>query len=317
MKIFYLIFFSFLYFATPLVSQQLPIFTQYQENRSYLNPAALNSSFFISDHNMSFGMTHRSQWIGFEAGPQTQFIRGDYFNNSVGVNLLAGGYLMNDKTDPISTTSIVGKIGAIISDDPSYSGLSFALSGGMVQYRFDATNLAIRDLNDVDAQNFTTWYPDLGLGAFYYQYINRKDVVFAGLSIPQVFGLNLSFEGVEKEFNLKRIQHAYVMLGYIKQLEASNYFEASSWIRYAPNAPINADINIRYQFSNSFWAGIGGSTAGAVHLEAGLVLDYWNIGWDNKGIRLGYSFNHFFTSYGPSSSFGAAHELNLTYSLAN
>lgn len=296
-------------------AQQLPIFTQYQESMGFLNPAALPAHYFTHNHNLSIGATHRSQWVGFDGGPETQLIKGEYlFDNNNAFSFLTGGYLLHDKTDPLSTTGIYGKIGAVLTDDPSTGGFSIGLSGGMVQYRADILSLAIRDKNDITAQNYAVWYPDLGLGVFYFKKINRADFFYAGLSVPQVFGLDVMFENDQRDYAIERVQHVYALLGYLKRFDEDSYLEGSSWAKYAPNAPVNIDFNLRYQFNPSFWIGTGGSTAGRIHLETGVILD-WNVGWENAAVRLGYAYNRYFTSYGPDNQFGAAHEINLTYSL--
>lgn len=316
MKKHLLVLICFSFFGNISFAQQLPIFTQYRESVSYINPAALNTSYFTHQHNLSFGVSHRSQWTGFEGGPQTQLIKGEYlFDNNNAFSLLSGGYLIHDNTDPISMTGVYGKIAGVLTGDPESGGFAVGLSGGIVQYRVDLTELAIRDKNDVEAQNSATWYPDFGLGIYYYKKRNRNDFFYAGLSVPQLFGLDIGFENEKREVSTQRIQHVYTMLGYFKGLTESTFIEASTWAKYAPQAPVNIDFNLRYQFHPSFWLGSGGSTSGSVHLETGLVLDS-NMGWDNTAVRLGYAYNRYFTSYGPDNLFGATHEINLTYSLA-
>ena len=296
-------------------AQQLPIFTQYRESVSYLNPAALNTSYFTHQHNLSFGISHRSQWVGFEGGPQTQLVKGEYlYDNNNAFSLLSGGYLLHDKTDPLSMTGVYGKIASVFTGNPESGGFSVGLSGGMVQYRVDLTDVAIRDKNDLEAQNSATWYTDFGLGFYFYKKRNTNDYFYAGLSVPQLFGLNVELENEERTFSTRRVQHVYGLVGYYRALQESTFVEVSSWAKYAPQVPVNIDFNVRYQFHPSFWVGTGGSTSGAVHLETGMVLD-WNAGLENSAIRIGYAYNRYFTSYGPSNLFGATHEINLSYSI--
>lgn len=300
-----------------LTAQQLPIFTQYQDNIGYINPAALNSSYFTHEHNISIGVSHRSQWVGFEGGPQTQLLRGEYlYDQGNSFSLLMGGYIIKDKTDPMSMTGVYGRLAAVLTDDPYFGGLAIGFTVGMVQYKMDVRELAIRDEGDIAAQNYNIWYPDIGVGIYYYKRNTQEDVFYAGLSIPQVFGPDLMYESEERDFAIQRVQHFYALLGYHKRINQSSFIEASTWAKYVPNVPVNIDLNIRYQFTNALWIGTGGSTAGSIHLEAGVVLD-WNVGLDNSAVRLGYGYNRYFTSYGPTNHFGAAHEINLSYSLAN
>ena len=302
-------------YSLDAISQQLPLFTQYRENVGFINPAALNSDFFTNGHNLSFGVTHRSQWVGFEGGPKTQMLRGEYLkDDGNAVSLLLGGYFSHDNTDPLSTTGFSGRLGGVLSDNPEYGGFSVGLSFGTTQYRMNTSELAIRDNMDVDADNYTKWLPDVGIGVYYYQKMGRGNYFYSGLSVPQVLGSSLMFEGVEKDFSLNRVQHVYGLLGFYKMLKEDTFLEASAWAKYIPNAPFNLDFNLRYQINPTFYIGTGGSTAGNVHLEAGLILD-WKIGLENSCIRIGYGYDHAFTSYGTRNHFGDTHEINLTYAL--
>jgi len=297
--------------------QQLPIFTQYRENQGYINPASINSDYFAYEHNTSFGISHRSQWVGFEGSPKTQTIRGEYLSETGNsFELLTGGYIMNDETDPMGMTGVYGRIGAVMTDgDAKFGGFSVGMTIGLVQYRVSIDQLNIKDVQDIAAVNQNKIFPDVGLGIYYYKRIGKGDVFYTGASIPQVFGLNLTFQEEDNvdDFSIERIQHFYGLLGYYKYLNEDSFVEGSIWPKYAPNAPFHIDANLRYQMSNSFWVGVGGSSIGSLHLEAGVILGY-NIGLDNSSFRIGYGFDHTFASYSTPNHFGQSHEINLTYS---
>ncbi|MBT8221347.1 MAG: type IX secretion system membrane protein PorP/SprF [Bacteroidia bacterium] len=155
-------------FSLSCFGQQLPLFTQYHDLQSVINPAAITSDYFALDHNVSIGASYRTQWVGINNNPQTQVLRGDYFNaDGAGFSLLAGGSVMNDQTGPTGFTGIYGKIGGVISGDPAYEGLSLALNLGMVQYRVDITEIKFRDENDILAmENQAEVFMDAGLVCF-------------------------------------------------------------------------------------------------------------------------------------------------------
>ena len=58
-------------------SQQLPLFTQYRDLQTVINPAAIPADFFIYDNNFSIGASFRTQWVGLQNNPQTVTLRGD------------------------------------------------------------------------------------------------------------------------------------------------------------------------------------------------------------------------------------------------
>ncbi|MEM6967665.1 MAG: type IX secretion system membrane protein PorP/SprF, partial [Bacteroidota bacterium] len=137
---------AFLLCCQFLSAQQLPLFTQYRQNIGILNPAAINSDFHLNEHRISFGASYRNQWIGFDATPVTQTIRGEYvYDGGTGVGLQFGGYLINDQTGPTGFTGVYGRLGGILTEDATYSGLSFGLNIGAVQYRVNASELVTRD----------------------------------------------------------------------------------------------------------------------------------------------------------------------------
>jgi type IX secretion system PorP/SprF family membrane protein len=299
-------------------SQQLTLFSQYRENQTIINPAAIGSSYFAYEENLSFGASYRRQWQGFENAPTTATLRGEYlFADGNTINLLAGGYLINDQTGPTGFTGLYGRVGGLLSDDPYYSGISVGLSFGAVQYRIDASDIRLRQQNDVLAtDNQTKIFPDVGVGVFAYTRLNGGsffdgDYLYGGVSIPQVIGLDLTFQGNNGEFYTKRVQHFYGMLGFYKFFSDDSFIEPSVWVKYAPNTPVNADFNLRYQMAQNFWIGLGGATAKTMHIETGVLLGE-NIGLSNT-LRIGYGYDYSFSAFGPST--GGSHEINITYSL--
>lgn len=299
------------------ISQQLPLFTQYRSNQSLINPASINSDFFTFEQNISFGGSYRSQWTGLDAAPETQTLWGEYYQaNRSGVSLLSGGYLINDRTGPTGFTGLYGRIGGVLSENSKYNGVAFALNLGLVQFRVDGTALRLREDNDVVANEAATQlFPDVGLGIFAYTALDGgffdDDYVFGGISVPQVFGLDLEFENPNGTFRTRRVQHVYANAGIYHFLNDESFLEATTWIKYAPNAPINADVNLRYQMQQNFWAGFGVSTAANMHVEAGFILGD-NVGLGNT-LKIGYGFDYSISNFGPYV--GSTHELNISFAM--
>ncbi len=311
-----LLFFSLFLVSEWVSAQQIPLFTQYREQAGIINPAAVNADYFLYEHNVGFGGSYRKQWAGIAAAPTTQTLHGQYMYAEQGAfSWIAGGYLVNDQTGPTGFTGAYGRVAGIITDDPYYGGLSFGLSFGAVQYRVDVNEIRLRELNDIlTADNQAKIFPDFGLGAYFYRQLDGGGFldgnhVYAGVSIPQVFGLNLQFKDDTGEFSIERVQHFYAQAGMYAYFDNESFLEPSIWVKYAPNAPVNVDFNIRYQLQSNFWLGTGLSTAGNVHLEMGyLVRDFIS---DDSNFKIGYGFDYSFSSFGPEA--GSTHEINLAY----
>lgn len=295
-------------------AQQLSLFTQYRENATIINPAAMESDFLAYGQRLTLGANYRSQWSDIEGNPTTQSIRFSFMGDNRGASLFGGGYLMNDQTGPTGFTGLYGRFGAVISGDPEYSGLAIALSGGIVQYRVDADEIALRDPNDVLAiSSQTELFPDVGAGIYFYQTLSGAldgDMFYAGVSVPQVAGLNLAFKTEDGEFDIQRVQHFYGTVGLYKFFREDSFLESSLWVKYVDGAPLNADLNLRYQTPTSIWIGTGMSTGGNFHFEAGFNLGD-NVGLYNN-FKIGYGYDYSFSSFGPSV--GNTHELQVSYS---
>ncbi len=298
-------------------AQHLPLFTQYRDQIGVINPGAFSHDYLLYDNPLSMGLSFRRQWVQLESAPITQPLRGEYFYESGGaVNPIFGGHIINDQTGPTGFSGIYGKAAALLSGDPFYGGLSVGFNFGLVQYRINASEIQLRDLGDpVGDTDQSLLYPDVGLGIYAYRYIDDGFLddshVYAGLSVPQVFGLDLEFMSENGTFSTRRIQHYYALLGLYKYFGDLAYLEPSLWLKYVPGAPVNLDFNLRYQMNGSFWLGAGGSTAGTIHLETGLLLgENYDL---NNNFRIGYGFDYSFNTFGPAV--GSTHEINLSYSI--
>ncbi len=304
------------FFILTLRAQQLPLFTQYQSSTGVLNPAALSQGYLYNEYNLDFGAAYRLQWAGIKNAPRTQSIHGSYFYEGNGINLLSGGYLLNDQTGPTGFTGAYGRFGVVLSEDPYWGGFSLALSFGLVQYRVNNSEIELLEKEDILANNDQSQlFPDAGFGLFYYKKMRSgwldDSYLYGGISVPQLIGLDLSFESENGGYQIKRIQHFYGLAGLIKDFGDGNVLEPSIWMKYVDGAPIHADINLRYQLQGSFWLGAGGSTAGTMHLETGFILGE-NTGFFGD-LRIGYSFDYSFQSFGPQV--GSTHEFSVRYFL--
>jgi len=307
-------------FATQyLFAQQLPLFTQYADFRGLLNPSSVTNDYLLKDYNVTYGLSNRYQWIGVSGNPRTYVAHADYtINTGNTFNFLGGAYLLSHNTGPIKTTGIYGRLASIMSEyDPRFGGFSFGMNLGMVRYSVSTIELAQLYPSDIlTSMSQNKIYPDVGLGISYYKNFTQgplKDDIFnLGFSVPQMLGLNLLFRDDTGEFNIGRVRHFYTFLSYLKSINEESFLEFSSWLKYVPAAPLNLDVNLRYQINPTFYIGSGLSTAGIGHFEFGLYLDDFIAKTDNR-FRIGLSYDPSFTSYG--ARFGGSYELSIGYAL--
>jgi type IX secretion system PorP/SprF family membrane protein len=301
--------------AFSLKAQQIPLFTQYREAQGVLNPASINYDFFTDRHKTSFGVSMRRQWTEITNAPTTQILRGEHFMaDRDGVCPLFGGYLMNDQTGPTGFTGVYGRFATVFTSDAEYSGLSIGLSAGAVQYRVKTSELRLHDPSDIRAlTDRMQIYPDIGAGIFYYQRMDGlfdDDYFYAGASVPQLMGLDIEFPTDDKKFSTRRVQHFFGNMGWYHYVGQSSFIEPSIWVKYAPQVPLNIDLNVRYQMASSMWVGVGTSLKGKIHAETGVILGK-SMGMGTN-FKIGYGFDYSFQSYGPYV--GTTHEFNLSFS---
>lgn len=299
--------------TTLTTAQQLNLFTQYRENATLINPAAMETDFLAYGYNMTVGVSYRKQWAGISGSPTTQSVRFSYLNeNRSGTSLNFGGYVLNDQTGPTGFTGAYARLGAVIGGNPEYGGLSLGITAGYVGYRVNSSEINLRDPNDfIGLIDQSQGHPDVGFGIYYYQLDRNDNMFYVGASVPQLLGFDLAFEDEEGQFSIQRVQHIYGMAGYTIFARNGGMLELSSWAKYVQGVPFNADFNIRYQMPTALYMGGGVSTAGNAHVEAGVTLGD-NVGLDNI-IRIGYGLDYSFSSFGPSV--GGTHELQASITL--
>ena len=283
-------------------AQQLPNFIQSRNLQSILNPASVTDNYLWRDQNVEVMAAYRYQWVGLDDAPKTAVASFNFHNPSKRISW--GGHLMNDQTGPTSFTSAYGRFAYHLEFDDELT-LSLGAAAGAAQYRVAGEKLVFNETGDITKQNSGRIYPDFSAGAFLY----KPRSFYVGISMPQTLGLNLEFRNTLRQYDIKRVQHYFGGGGaFIKVNGDRDYIEPSMWVRYAPNAPLNADLNLKYEYNDTWWVALGGSTSRALHFDTGLM-------WEDSRSNLfhfGYGMSYNFQQYGPT--FGFTHELNLVYS---
>lgn len=305
-----------------LKAQQLPMFTQYAEMHGALNPAIISQMALAGDYRGYVGASARMQWAGRPGAPRTQLVHGQWLTGNSNFSALLGGHFVNDQAGQLGFTGVYGRISSVYFANKRYreeAGFAAGLTFGAVQFRVKLDNVIARDAQDpiLLEGNINRIYPDVGFGIYAWQQLGRSGVtIYGGISVPQTLGINFEYQPAQgdQRYSLKRLRHYYAMGGMIKELGRSgSYIDISSWVKYVPNAPVNADLNIRlFQTVGDaetlqIWIGSGYNTANAMHFELGFVP-----GYDGK-LKIGYCYD--FNVSGSILKFGNSHEINLAMML--
>lgn len=296
-------------------TQQLPYFTQFRHFQSVINPASVNSDFFLYEYNVSLLSSYRMQWINQPETPRTLMVSGEVVSNfGNAFELVMGGALMQDRAGPQGYTGTYGRIGALFSEDPYFGAFSLGFHFGLVNYRVTASRLSWKDPDDpnIPLQDFSTTRPDLGFGLFFYKRLEEgfldEDNIYVGLSAPQLIGGGNTLLPVKGRLvSWRRLPHFYGTAGWYHFFNEDAFLETSLWAKYVEGAPLNIDFNARFQPGRTFWVGAGFNWNGVAHLETGVNIP--GLLFEDANLKIGYAFHYSISAF--DLPFGASHELNI------
>jgi len=281
---------AFLVSAQLLSAQQLDYTSLYRFNWQVLNPAAVNHV-YLSDHNKQyfFNASYRQQWSGFDGSPANYNVRFEYLPQDDNIKL--GAFAVGDQAGAIGTYTFGGNFSYLIYFNKgvhSRSYLSVGLNMAGVSYNIDMNEIRFQDNQPnlpADAV-LNQAYADMALGCFYrwskvsftmFDPITVREF-YAGISVPQTFTMDLS-QPEEGDFDLKRVQHFYLITGAKLNFTEDIFIEPSLWTRYVPessfqtlfnNTPLSADLNCRLVYADRYWLGAGAGTNRLLHFEGGV-----------------------------------------------
>ncbi len=257
-------------------SQQLAQYTQYMFNQYGLNPAVGGSK-----KCPEAKMGYRTQWLGFDAAPITEFfsINGVLPNKrrlSARDKHAIGLYIEGDQTGPTSRTGIYVSYSYHRPITRNLYG-SVGLFAGAMQYAFNANQTLVATPDPVVASSRAAWlYPDLNPGVFIY-----GDRLYAGLSVKNVVGNSLT-KIYGKQNHLTR--HYYLSAGY-KLSTSGDYSHIPSFnLKFSPYGTPSLDLNYMVDYRNRIALGFSYR-----HFDAACALVRIGI---SKFISLGYSFDY-------------------------
>lgn len=295
--------------VTLLPAQQLPNLALFRDNWNVLNPGSMSSDYIFGDRTMSLFTSYRDQWSGFEGAPWTGLLNWEYVIDNY--NVTTGGYFIHDQTGEIGYSGLYGRFAYRLDlDRRGDHWINVGINAGVVQYRAKIANIEFEE-EELFMGDDQVYYPDFGMGVMYY----NEDKYYLGFSIPQTFGLSPRFRSDDGELTLDRVQHFYVMGGtyfdvYLFNSDAS-FLEASGFVRYVPNTPLSVDAHLRCQFTDVFWAGLGGSTAKTMRADVGVVIGE-SVNFTAGQIKLAFSYG---IGLGPfASALGNSLEFHAAYS---
>lgn len=267
-------------FAVKGTAQQVPLYSQYMLNGFLLNPAVAGSEGYTA-----VNLTAREQWVGFANSPgtyalsfQTRLMKNSYIsrqssvrkrrtNGSRSGKVGLGGYIFNDRNGAVSRTGL--KLSYAYHINFRHSQLSFGLSLLAYQFRLDDELIRLENPGDDLWQGAAkaVFIPDADAGIYY----STRDY-WVGFSVDQLFEstLKLGNSGYD-QYKMER--NYYLMGGYDFEIRRDLILTPSTLIKFAENGKLQAEINGKLFWQQSFWGGLGYRSGQALIVMAGVSVD--------------------------------------------
>ncbi|MFN2430630.1 MAG: type IX secretion system membrane protein PorP/SprF [Cryomorphaceae bacterium] len=287
MKRFFLIaLLSFL--SSQLLAQQNAQYTNFLFNSFAINPANAGLKECL-DARAGF----RTQWVGFEGNPTTVSVNAHQRLNKISSSTQtihgAGIIVEADNAGPSSTTRVKGAYAIHLSLGRKVR-LSFGVSLGVLQHRFDVSQINVSQPGDplLQESNSELAFPDLGAGVWMY-----SKYWFVGLSGSQLTSPTLTDLGEVYSFQ----PHYNLMAGRIFESGEKMSYIPAAQLKFTSNSSAAFDVNFWADYDNKVAAGLGFRSDDMV---SGMLkfnfLDYFTIAYAYdftfSKVRFGSSNSH-------------------------
>ncbi len=261
-----------------LRAQQQPHYTQYIINNYIINPAITGI-----ENYTDVKISHRHQWVGLQDAPVTTYLtlhkplgkqddrttatsfetpgenpRGRNFwqdyeaakpHSGIGLKII------NDRTGPINRfagyVSYAYHIGI-----SAQTSIAAGFEAGIRNISLDRSKLDFGSANPVDpavynSKEINQLKPDFGAGVWVY-----SANYFIGLSAQQIIPQKIYFsDQTVKQETGKLVPHLFATAGYRFFIDDDITMLPSIMFKYVQPAPVQFDINTKFQYRDLFWLG--------------------------------------------------------------
>lgn len=255
-------------------AQQDPVYSQYMNNISSVNPA------YVGIRGVaSFTTLNRKQWVGFKDAPFTSSLTLGLPIDSLG-KMGLGFDFMFDNTRPQSYTSLFVDYSYRVKTS-SISQLSFGLKGGL--------NYLQPSLIDLDRFHYDDEYiltygdephlmPNFGVGVYWY-----TSNFYVGLSVPRLLRNRFHKDAVVLQAASREERHYFFHTAYSYQISPSTVFKPGFASIVTPGTPATASFDFSFMFYEQFWVG-------ATYRISDALGGYTQFQYQNIKIGLSYEY---------------------------
>lgn len=269
--------------------QQLPVFSQWQNNLYTLNPAVTGYDMY-----MDISLHGKKQWMGLENSPFNQMLTVHSSINELPIGV--GGGFFNDNIGTIKHSGFLASFGYHVKVGEE-AKLGFGLSGRMSFYGIDLDKVSVTDNNDplLTSNMRSGLVPDVSFGLL----LHRYDY-FIGLSAQNLLS---SKAGFDPNYQIADIMHLNFIAGW--RIEANKIlgFTPAVYVSRIESFPIFADFRFTTHYNNRFDFDLGFRSSGDLIFGVGIeVIDY---------LKLHYAYDLVTSNLRAGTS--GSHEILLSY----
>lgn len=276
-----------------LKAQQEPQFAQYTYNTMTVNPAYAGSKEYLS----AIGM-HRSQWVGVNGAPTTQFVS---LHGPTESTVGWGIGISNEALGPVNNLVFDANFSHTIPLHYKNKKLSFGLRAGARVFDVDFSK-GLSENEDIAFQTNiqNKFLGSIGAGIYY-----RSEKTYIGLSVPNFFSQEY-YDPLEQEIDVARL-HFFLIGGTVFELNKEVLLKPSVFAKWEPNDDWVADIALSALFKETLNVGLAYRLSDSIAALLGVqVTPRMHVGYsynlNNKELK-GYNFG--------------THEILLRYDFMN
>lgn len=253
-------------------AQHLPLFSQYFFNDFAINPAVAGSNDWYDVRS-----NHRYQWAGITDSPRTFTLsmNGPSKNKKMGY----GGYVYTDNVGPTRRTGFQVAYSYHLKINTEIK-LSFALSGGLLQYAVDGSKITTHDPGDAV---ISTGYQSSLVADFKFGFYLYSKKFWVGGSVPQLLSNKLFFFD-SQQFSASQLWFHYnLSAGYTFDINDDFQIQPSFLVKYVKHIPMQLDAMARAIYKEQVWLGVSYRTMDAISVMAGYTY--------RNNLSIGYAYD--------------------------
>lgn len=269
----------------PAYAQQDPIYSQYINNGTVINPA-----YPSVDESASLTLVGRNQWVGVDGAPKSASFT--FYTPFKTTNTSVGFTAMNEKITVVSRTGLNFHVSQRINLNENLR-LALGLKVGMSQFRENNSQLTTTD--PIFAENASYFKSEVGFGFMLF-----TDRFFVGLSSPTF----QSFDVGNKVNKIVYNTHYYLQAGYLFDAGENVKVKPNILLRRVKGAPMGIDFNTSVLIKDLVWVG-------ASYRSEKTITGMVQVQLTNK-FKLGYSYDTPMSSNLKGAQ-TVSHEIMLNY----